>query len=218
MNTYSPLEASIKLNISKRAVQKRCKKDNVRKKDNKYLITDLILDKWAKEIKSSVPVREPSNIGTQDGLKKVADIQELDLEEIENFEFKFKRDADFYRLGKFVFVPNDKIIIQYNIGEYERLKKEYAQAEDQIRTGRIKEETFKMLKTSLEEKIKFIEDQKEFYKEQIGFYQNMAESTLELLKLQNQVSSNLSKSIFIESTVKAQNTKWREAEPNKKGK
>ena len=66
MNTYSALEASVKLNISKRAVQKRCKKDNIRKKDNKYLITDLVIDGWAKEIESSVPTNVPSNIGTQE--------------------------------------------------------------------------------------------------------------------------------------------------------
>ena len=55
MKTYSAEEASVKLNISKRAVQKRCKKDNIRKKDNKYEITDLILERWAKEIKSNEP-------------------------------------------------------------------------------------------------------------------------------------------------------------------
>jgi|TARA_R110000803_G_scaffold103126_1_gene171249 hypothetical protein len=212
MNTYSPLEASIKLNISKRAVQKRCKKDNVRKKDNKYEITDLILERWAKEIKSSVPVREPSNIGTQDKLKNVADIQELDLDEIEAFEFKFKRDADFYRIGKFVFVPNDKFIIQYSPAEYERLKKEYAQAENEIRTGRIKEETFMMLKKSMEEQIAFI-------KEQMQYYMKLASRTLDSQHLLIETLSNQTKTNFIESTIRAKNTEWKKGtEPNKKGK
>ena len=212
MNTYSPLEASIKLNISKRAVQKRCKKDNVRKKDNKYEITDLILERWAKEIKSSVPVREPSNVGTQDKLKNVADIQELDLDEIEAFEFKFKRDADFYRIGKFVFVPNDKFIIQYSPAEYERLKKEYAQAENEIRTGRIKEETFMMLKKSMEEQIAFI-------KEQMQYYMKLASRTLDSQHLLIETLSNQTKTNFIESTIRAKNTEWKKGtEPNKKGK
>tara|TARA_R110002124_G_scaffold6142_2_gene37512 strand:+ start:538 stop:1488 length:951 start_codon:yes stop_codon:yes gene_type:complete len=65
MITYSALEASVKLGISTRAVQKRCKKDEIRKKDNKYLITDLVLNKWAKEIKSNELTNEPYN-GTQD--------------------------------------------------------------------------------------------------------------------------------------------------------
>ena len=210
MNTYSALEASVKLNISKRAVQKRCKKDNIRKIDNKYLITDLILDRWAKEIKSSVPVRVPSNIGTQDGLKNVADIQELNLDEIEAFEFKFKRAADFYRIGKFVFVPNDKFIIQYSPAEYQRLKDEYATAESEIKLGRYKEETFKRLQTSLEEKIEFIT-------EQMNYYMKLADRTLDMQGIALETLSTQTKDHLIQTTVTAKNTDWGKNE-NKKGK
>ena len=220
MNTYSPLEASIKLNISKRAVQKRCKKDNIRKIDNKYSITDLILERWAKEIKSSVPVREPSNSGTQDleldlaraEIKKlkeelsanapsVADIQELNLDEIEAFEFKFKRAADFYRLGKFVFVPNDKIILQYNIGEYERIRNEYDQLINEIKTGRIKEESFLMLKTSLEEQLAFVKGQMEYY-------MKLASKTMDSQHLLIEAVSNQNKTNFVAETRRAKNTDW----------
>ena len=58
MSTYSVLEASEKLGISTRAVQKRCKKDVVRKKQNKYLITDLLLEKWREEIQSNEPTNQ----------------------------------------------------------------------------------------------------------------------------------------------------------------
>tara|TARA_R110000824_G_scaffold194992_1_gene377648 strand:+ start:3031 stop:3663 length:633 start_codon:yes stop_codon:yes gene_type:complete len=210
MNTYSALEASVKLNISKRAVQKRCKKDNIRKKDNKYLITDLVIDGWAKEIESSVPTNVPSNIGTQDGLKNVADIQELNLDEIEAFEFKFKRAADFYRIGKFVFVPNDKFIIQYSPAEYQRLKDEYATAESEIKLGRYKEETFKKLQTSLEEKIEFIT-------EQMNYYMKLADRTLDMQGIALETLSTQTKDHLIQTTVTAKNTDWRKNE-NKKGK
>jgi hypothetical protein len=210
MNTYSALEASVKLNISKRAVQKRCKKDNIRKKDNKYLITDLVIDGWAKEIESSVPTNVPPNIGTQDGLKNVADIQELNLDEIEAFEFKFKRAADFYRIGKFVFVPNDKFIIQYSPAEYQRLKDEYATAESEIKLGRYKEETFKKLQTSLEEKIEFIT-------EQMNYYMKLADRTLDMQGIALETLSTQTKDHLIQTTVTAKNTDWRKNE-NKKGK
>jgi hypothetical protein len=52
MTTYSVLEASKKLGISTRAVQNRCKKEDIRKKNNKYLITDSLIKKWFKEIAS----------------------------------------------------------------------------------------------------------------------------------------------------------------------
>ena len=43
---YSVYEASELLKISKRTVHRRCKKDNIRKKDNKYLITGKIINNW----------------------------------------------------------------------------------------------------------------------------------------------------------------------------
>jgi len=51
MITYSTKEAAVKLGVSTRAVQKRCKNDEVRKKDNMYLITDLLLKKWERRNK-----------------------------------------------------------------------------------------------------------------------------------------------------------------------
>jgi hypothetical protein len=67
MVTYSVSEAAHKLGISNRAVQKRCKKEEVRKKDNKYLITDLLLKKWNEEINSNVPTSVPTNVPTNHG-------------------------------------------------------------------------------------------------------------------------------------------------------
>lgn len=52
MKTYSVKEASDILGIKPRAVQHRCKRDNIRKKSNKYLITDEIIALW-KEIKAT---------------------------------------------------------------------------------------------------------------------------------------------------------------------
>ena len=49
MKTYSVKEASELIGISTRAVQKRCFKDNIRKKSNRYLITDEHIDTWTKE-------------------------------------------------------------------------------------------------------------------------------------------------------------------------
>ena len=205
MNTYSALEASIKLNISKRAVQKRCKKDNIRKKDNKYLITDLVLEGWAKEIQNNEPVREPSNSGTQNELKNVADIQKLNLDEIEDFEFKFRREGEFPKLGNFFFVEKGKFIVEHTPEQFEIRKKEYQQAEEEIRLNRFK------IKTK-DERILFLEKHLDTW---VGF----ANGSLDNLRMNLETSSNQTKSNFIESTIRAKNTEWKEAsEPNKKGK
>jgi len=205
MNTYSALEASVKLNISKRAVQKRCKKDNIRKKDNKYLITDLVIEGWAKEMESNEPVREPSNIGTQDVAHSVADIQKLNLDEIEDFEFKFRREGEFPKLGNFFFVERGKFIVEHTPEQFEIRKKEYQQAEEEIRLNRFKIK-------SKDERILFLE-------KHLDTWVGWANGSLDNLRMNLESSSNLSKSIFIESTVKAKNTEWKEAtDPNKKGK
>ena len=82
MITYSTKEAAVKLGVSTRAVQKRCKNDEVRKKDNMYLITDLLLEKWRVEIESNeptnVPTNEPYN-GTQEKFIRGLENQVKDL-------------------------------------------------------------------------------------------------------------------------------------------
>jgi len=46
MKTYSTKEASALLGVSERAVQKKCKQLNIRKKSNRYLITDKLINEW----------------------------------------------------------------------------------------------------------------------------------------------------------------------------
>ena len=219
IKTYSTKETAKILGIKERAVQTRCKKDNIRKKNNQYLITDLIIADWKQKEESNAKPNANANATeevaraiAQDVAFSVPDIQELNLDEIESFEFKFKRAADFYRIGKFVFVPNDKFIIQYSPAEYQRLKDEYATAEHEITTGRIKEESFLLLKTSMEEQIAFI-------KGQMKYYMKLASRTMDSQHLLIETLSNQTKTNFIESTIRAKNTEWKKGtEPNKKGK
>jgi len=55
MSTYTPIEAAEILGISIRAVQKRCKMQKVWRKNNRYVISDEILDSWRNDIKGKVP-------------------------------------------------------------------------------------------------------------------------------------------------------------------
>ena len=50
MKYYSTVESAKLLGITTRAIQMRCKKSKVRKKDNKYLIDDTWIDNWRTEI------------------------------------------------------------------------------------------------------------------------------------------------------------------------
>ena len=190
MITYSTKEAAIKLGVSTRAVQKRCKNDEVRKKDNMYLITDLLLEKWKVEIESNeptnVPTNEPYN-GTQEtfirGLenqvkdlkaegslingkqeKRIKELEEklktydallekyeeeleelknqledfdpeaelkdylpeiegVPLEQIEAFEFNFKRSGeDEVKKGNLLFIQKGMVSIEYTPEEFDNVK------------------------------------------------------------------------------------------------
>ena len=187
MKTYSVLEASTILEISTRAVQKRCKTDKVRKKDNKYLITQELIDNWHYKINSNElrtnqtnqtnePVhslkiaklydeidnlksKEKAYVERIDELIKkheeemlhrdkeiddlvqsieVSDIQELNLDDIEYYDFKFKREGEFPKEGNFVFVPKDMEYVEYGAGEHdsalEKLR-EWATLQNKIATN-----------------------------------------------------------------------------------
>ena len=69
MKIYTVIEASVKTSISKRTIQYKCKRDNIRKKLNVYQITDKELNKWVEEDVNSprnraqlrTPNKEPNN-------------------------------------------------------------------------------------------------------------------------------------------------------------
>jgi len=49
MKIYTAIEAAAKTSISKRTIQYKCKRDNIRKNLNVYQITDDVLNKWIEE-------------------------------------------------------------------------------------------------------------------------------------------------------------------------
>ena len=49
MKIYTAIEAAAKTSISKRTIQYKCKRDNIRKNLNVYQITDEVLKKWIEE-------------------------------------------------------------------------------------------------------------------------------------------------------------------------
>ena len=75
--TYSTKETAEILGIKERAVQTRCKKDNIRKKDNKYLITDLIIADWKqKEEANAKPNANATQTQIEDLKKELAELKE----------------------------------------------------------------------------------------------------------------------------------------------
>jgi len=62
MKTYSTKEAAALLGVSERAVQKKCKKLDIRKKSNRYLITDELINDWKESNDELNELNEPEEI------------------------------------------------------------------------------------------------------------------------------------------------------------
>ena len=231
MKTYSVLEASEKLGVSTRAVQKRCKNAVVRKKDNKYLITDLLLEKWSEEIQSNEPPSEPLNSGTQELIKRIElqetyikdleeeleelrglgeaklidylpEIESVPLDDIENFDFMFKRQGDLEpKKGNLVFVPKDKVFIEYTNEEYENAEEIF----EDYKTIQVKidhnEELFNAKVLTLEQSAEHYKNSYFYQRKQNEKFINMHEKLLDTIQLSG-------KEGFIKSVVEAKKTDW----------
>ena len=76
MKTYSVKEASKLIGITERSIQIKCKKDNIRKKDNKYLITEKHINDW--QTKSNETKSNEVSQTTNEQIKKLQkELQEL---------------------------------------------------------------------------------------------------------------------------------------------
>ena len=228
MVTYSVSEAADKLGISSRAVQKRCKKEEVRKKDNKYLITDLLLKKWNEEINSNVPTSVPTNVPTNHGTQDQNNrpfIEYLQQQPFkpnnkiieENKALKLEIKLLKAKLSEFDLKDNERIEIftQTQYSEFEKRLKKYPEQQKVIKENKkIQLE----LSTKLEikdVKIEHANESLKYYKESIDFWKSQAEykdkqseKFLEMHSKLIESVSNYSKASFIEATVKAKNTDW----------
>lgn len=94
MKTYSTWEASEILKVSERAIQKRCKAELIRKKSNKYLITQEHIDKW----KTSIVLKSnerTSNAGSRTSNEGSANMRLiLEIEELKSHYNKLLHDYE----------------------------------------------------------------------------------------------------------------------------
>lgn len=160
MQTYSVKEASKKLGISTRAVQKRCVKDNIRKKSNQYLIQNEHLQKWFAEIEEKERTNEPKELGSQSGSQSGSlDYQKIEIllkekkEENESLnEEKNNLENHILKLEKKLL--EFKIAIEKKTIEIEDFKRKSIQAENLDRE-------IKLYKSKIENQDKEIKELKE---------------------------------------------------------
>ena len=218
---FYSINASVKITqVSKRTLQRIAKENNVRRIDRRYLFSGADLKKIIKEREQAPKEGAPAPKGiTQAPNKKktgatlnIADLQNLKLDEIEDFEFKFKRPGEFPKEGSFVFIPSEYDFAEYRPGEY-------ADAEEKLQEWKHQKQALIDQKTDFERLIKSQREQKEFYKGQLEYYQKLADRTLDMHAKLLETIQTQTKDHFIQTTISAKNTEWKKGtEPNKKGK
>jgi hypothetical protein len=218
---FYSINASVKITqVSKRTLQRIAKENNVRRIDRRYLFSGADLKKIIKEREQAPKEGAPAPKGiTQAPTKNktgatlnIADLQNLKLDEIEDFEFKFKRPGEFPKEGSFVFIPSEYDFAEYRPGEY-------ADAQEKLQEWQHQKQALIEQKTDFERLIKSQREQKEFYKGQLEYYQKLADRTLDMHAKLLETIQTQTKDHFIQTTITAKNTEWKKGtEPNKKGK
>ena len=186
--TYSTKETAEILGIKERAVQTRCKKDNIRKKDNKYLITDLIIADWKqKEEANAKPNANATQTQIEDLKKELAELKE----ELSGYEI----------------TENERLEVFTN--------EEYAKFEERLTQWRLQSQHIITQQKDNEHqqelfnaKVLTLEQSEEHYKNSY-FYQrkqnerfiDMHEKLLDTIQLSG-------KEGFIKSVVEAKKTDW----------
>ena len=193
MKTYSVKEASDILGIKPRAVQHRCKRDNIRKKSNKYLITDEIIALW-KELKTT----QNANANAMLNAMPNANATQLDLQvqslQIENENLKHQVDDLRKELSRFdieegermeVFTDAEYEALEERLIEWRTLQKEIEHKEEVFS---LKEQHFNTENKTLSKSLKHYKNQFEYQKKQSTKILDMHQTLIDTIQKQSTIT------------------------------
>ena len=193
MKTYSVKEASDILGIKPRAVQHRCKRDNIRKKSNKYLITDEIIALW-KELKAT----QNANANAMLNAMPNANATQLDLQvqslQIENENLKHQVDDLRKELSRFdieegermeVFTDAEYEALEQRLIEWRTLQKEIEHKEEVFS---LKEQHFNTENKTLSKSLKHYKNQFEYQKKQSTKILDMHQTLIDTIQKQSTIT------------------------------
>ena len=192
IKTYSTKETAEILGIKERAVQTRCKKDNIRKKDNKYLITDLIIADWKQKEEANAKPNANAN----------ANATQTQIEDLEKEIAELKEELSGYEITE-----NERLEVFTN-EEYakfeERLTQWRLQSQhiiDQQKDNEHQQELFNAKVLTLEQSAEHYKNSYFYQRKQNERFIDMHEKLLDTIQLSG-------KEGFIKSVVEAKKTDW----------
>ena len=188
IKTYSTKETAEILGIKERAVQTRCKKDNIRKKDNKYLITDLIIADWKqKEESNAKPNANATQTQIEDLKKELAELKE----ELSGYEITENERLE-------VFTNEEYAKFEERLTQW-RLQSQHIIA--QQKDNEHQQELFNAKVLTLEQSAEHYKNSYFYQRKQNERFIDMHEKLLDTIQLSG-------KEGFIKSVVEAKKTDW----------
>ena len=180
MKTYSVKETADKLNTNKRKIQRLCKKYNVRKKNNKYLITDELIETWKEP--TTKPTTKTNNVATNDTTQLDLELEALKSEN-ESLKERIKELED----EQIYIADNERLEVftneDYNTFE-QRLKEWQTQRQELER----QEQLFQDKQKSTKEILEHYKSQFEYQKKQNDKILEMHQTLLDTIEAQNKLA------------------------------
>jgi len=224
IKTYSTKETAEILGIKERAVQTRCKKDNIRKKNNKYLITDIIIADWKQKEEANAKPNANANAKQLDieiealklenlSLKsKVIELQkEIKFEDEVSESLDYEYEMQIKDLEKEITELKEELST-YEITENERIEvftnEEYSLFQERLIEWRTQQKDSEHQQELFDAKILTLEQSADHYKNSYYYQRKQNEKFINMHeKLLDTIQLN-SKEGFVKTVVEAKNTNW----------
>jgi hypothetical protein len=214
IKTYSTKETAEILGIKERAVQTRCKKYNIRKKDNKYLITDLIIADWKQKEEANAKPNANANAtqieDLENQLKDLKDeallisskhkyAEQMYLTAIDKYEEEIKELKE--ELSGYEITENERLEVFTN-EEYQLFQTRLIEWQTQQKDNEHQQELFNVKVLTLEQSAEHYKNSYFYQRKQNERFIDMHEKLLDTIQLSG-------KEGFIKSVVEAKTTDWK---------
>jgi hypothetical protein len=213
---YSIKDSAKITNIPTRTLSRIALANNNRKIDGRYLflgsqLEELIEKRIRKEknlANRSPTSRQKESLATLkysgEVIKNLSEIQTFTLDEIENFEFEFKKDGEPSKKGNLVFVPKGLIYAEYTEEEYNFAEKKLEEWRFQNEKIKSQQELFEAKEKGLNDVVSLMTEQAEHYKNQ---FQYQKEQSTRILDMHEQLIKTIQQNNFIEAKSKGYDKK-----------
>lgn len=169
---YSVTEASEKVGITIRAIQKRCKNEKIRKKSNRYLITDEHIDNWINERTENITKSQKYQFNEVVRLNETLKQEISDLkEQLKGFDIQPNERIE-------VFTDEDYNIFEQRLREWFTLQKDIEH----------KSELFDVEKKGLKELLEHYKAQFEYQKKQSSRILDQHQQLLDTIQSQTKIT------------------------------